>query len=73
MAGPVTPGRPLVCELLEVLCCVPFLCASLICTMEAIPWLACVRFFGGQGGVRGEGNFLNKNKMEIKKLDIEKQ
>lgn len=73
MAGPGTPGRPLVSELLEVLCCVPFLCASLICTMEAIPWLACVLFWGGQGGVRGEGNFLNKNKTEKKKLDIEKQ
>lgn len=42
--------------------------------MEVIPCLACVHFFlGGKGRVRCEGDFLNKNKMEIKKLDIEKQ
>ena len=28
---------------------------------------------GGRGGVRSEGNFLKEDKMEIKKLDVEKQ
>lgn len=46
--------------------------------VSSAPWrqylgLRVCIFWGGKEGMRGEGNFLNENKMEIKKLDVEKQ
>lgn len=52
------------------------LCASSVCQSRLHCrgyTLACVgvHFFGrGRRGVRSEGNFLNKNKMEVEKLSI---